>query len=297
MSSFAMDPDLRQALEEVAKASPSNGVFSGLGATGVRGAFALPDQPISIARAGISSAERHILQVHRGELAWLLEEAFRISHLEAIGPDPDIEPQENLGTMEDLVPQAERIQERIPPLAMRYRSGLFLGRVLAGQPIKSADDRASMLVAAMRLRDSSFARYSYAHVELKRGRTRAARQAAECLLDEGDPMMAAYAHSLFREALRCEGDIPQAVRHGLAALGLGMSTGRILLARTEAALLVGCSLNLGAPLDRDAIERAGLSLGDVIERAQDRLAWMRSTNRVTNIEYDKDMMKLKGVIS
>lgn len=297
MSSFVMDPDLRQALEDVVKASPSNGVFSGLGATGVRGAFALPDQPISIARAGISSAERHILQVHRGELAWLLEEAFRISHLQVIGPDPDIEPQENLGTMEDLVPQAERVQERTPPLAMRYRSGYFLGKVLMGQPIKSADERGSLLVAAMRLRDSSFARHGYAHVELKRGRTRAARQAAECLLDGGDPMMAAYAHSLYREAFRCEGDIPHAVRHGMAALDLGMSTGRVPLARTEAALLVGCSVNLGAPLDRIAIEGTGLSLGSALERAQERLDWMRAMGRVTNVEYDRDMAKLRGVIS
>lgn len=297
MSSFTMDPDLRQALEDVVKASPSNGVFKGLGAMGVRGAFVLPDQPISIARAGVSSAERHILKVHRGELAWLLEEAFRISHLEAIGPDPDIEPQENLGTMEQLVPQAERIEERMPPLAMRYRSGYFLGRVLAGQPIKSADDRASMLVAAMRLRDSGFARYSYAHVELKRGRTRAARQAAECLLDEGDPMMAAYAHSLFREAHYWEESLARSVQHGLTAVELAMQTGRTWLARTEAAYLLDVSVTTGVCFDRARIERAGLSMSMVMEREGDRLAKLKTWGCIPGSEYDLVMGKLKKVVS
>ena len=116
-------------------------------------------------------------------------------------------------------------------------------------------------------------------------------------MDEGDPMMAAYAHSLFREAYRCEGEIPEAVQHGLAALKLGMSTGRLPLAKTEAALLVGCSLNFGVHLDRGAIERAGLSIGSALERAQERLTWMKAMSRVTDIEYERDMKKLEGVMS
>lgn len=66
--------DLRGVLEDVAADSRA-GLFRVAPADIARRARG-GAEPVSVARAGVSAAERELLEVHRTELAWLLREAF-----------------------------------------------------------------------------------------------------------------------------------------------------------------------------------------------------------------------------
>ena len=292
MSSITLDPDLRQALEDVAKKSPTGGIFAGLGAGDIKGSFPLPDQSISVAKSGLSSAERHILQVHRGELAWVLEEAFLVNYLPTFEGNIDVECetpefQTNLPSLEELGGEARKRQELAPPEAFRYRTGLFISKITRAEPIPSHKEQLSLLVAAMRLRDSSFARYYYAQSSLKSGALELATRSASRLLTSGEAGMGAYAHTLYREKLQLQGRFHESVPHAVLAVDLALKTGNEWLALAEAALLLDEAVRRNLPTEQVGLGALDLAPDRILARAEARVVQLLTKKSINSEEAEQ----------
>src|SRR5436189_4868215 len=74
--SLAFDPELEELLREIA-ADPGSRLLRMPRSTRPRDLLAIPE-PVTRARAGLSVAERHLIEVHRDELAHLLRRACLI---------------------------------------------------------------------------------------------------------------------------------------------------------------------------------------------------------------------------
>lgn len=266
-----IDPDLRQALEDVAKASPTNGIFAGLGSGQIRGAFALPDQEISVARAGLCTAERHVISVHRVELARILNQAFVTSHyaLEGIG-DRRFYDGEVL-ELGDLVARTEAAKRVTPPDAFRYRSGYFLSKIVSGEPISNLDEQASLTVASMRLHDTFQARTYYSTSYLERGGFQVAYEGLMNLMDAGHPLQAAYASGLWRQALEKQGRLREAMQMGERAARLAREVDLRDLGCDEAGLAVLRRIQARLGVDINHIESLHPEANAVIRHALSRI--------------------------
>lgn len=301
MSSLTLDPDLRQALEDVAKKSPTGGIFAGLGAGDIKGSFPLPDQSISVAKSGLSSAERHILQVHRGELAWVLEEAFLVNYLPTLKGNVDAEFQDpdfqaKLSSPGELTSSATQVQESANPLAFRYRTGLFVAKLAHGERISNQKELQSMLVAAMRLRDSAFARYYYAHTHLKGGSLDVAMRSASNLVSSGEAKMGAYAHSLYREALHRRGNYNESVSHGTLAAERAIQSGNRKLALTEAVLLLREAVRQGMPVREVGLGFLDLEPDMILARAEARVAKKLAMESISEQEANRTLAAYRSAM-
>jgi len=301
MSSLTLDPDLRQALEDVAKKSPTGGIFAGLGAGDIKASFPLPDQSISVAKSGLSSAERHILQVHRGELAWVLEEAFLVNYLPTFEGNVDVECetpefQASLPSLEQLSSETRRLQELATPEAFRYRTGLFISKITRAEPIPNHKEQLSLLVAAMRLRDSSFARYYYAQSSLKAGALEVAARSASKLLTSGEARMGAYAHTLYREKLQLQGRFYESVPHGILAADLALKTGNEWLALTEAALLLDGAVRRNLPITHVGLGVLDVAPDRILARAEARVAQLLAQESISNERADHTLSAYRSAM-
>jgi hypothetical protein len=301
MSSLTLDPDLRQALEDVAKKSPEGGIFAGLGANGIKGSFQLPDQSISVARAGLSTAERHILKSHRSELAWVLEEAFLVSYLPTLKGDVDAEFQgadfqAGLSSLEQLGANARRTQESSDPLSFRYRTGFFISKIARAERIANHKERLSLLVAAMRLRDSSFARYYYAHSSLKAGALEVAVKSVSGILASGETRMEAYAHSLCREKLQLQGRFRESIPHGILASDLALHSDNEWLALSEAALLLHEATRRNMPVKEVGIGTLDIPPDSILVRAEARVGQMLAIKSISKEEANRTLFAYQSAM-
>ena len=132
MSSLTIDPDLRGALEDLIKEDGRGKLFKGLGVGEIAGAFALPDQTASFAQTGLTSVERHILAVHRDELAFVLNSAFITNHHATPESGGKRFHDGEVLDLADLADHARRVRDHATPAAYRHGTLRFLAKICNG---------------------------------------------------------------------------------------------------------------------------------------------------------------------
>jgi len=220
MSAILIEPELRQVLEDVVRQSPDSSIFKSFTPTRFNKTFDLPDQTISIAQAGLGTAERELVRVHRDKLAWVLREAFLVNFYAGDGADWVTAPA-HLPNNDELRAKATRIQNSASSAAYRYRTGHYLRRVTRGEPIAHPDDQSSLLLASLRLCDHPTGRVGLANLAMKRMDLRGVQSIVRNLLDRGDPHVSVYADRIqikaFREAkMFSQADLRAVALHSFA---------------------------------------------------------------------------------
>jgi hypothetical protein len=236
MSPLLIEPELREVLEDVVKQSSPSNIFADFTPTRFKKTFRLPDQTIGIAQAGLSTAERELIRVHRDKLAWLLREAFLEGFYAGDGGDWMVPPSNRL-SQEELSAQARRIRRVASPQAYRYRSGYYLRRLISGVPIRDNNDLSSLLLASLRLADSSKARLYHGYVDMRRGDLGAAWRSLAPLLDAGEPQMAVSARVAWIKALSERGREDAVAQWSRDSVDFAMEYGIVERAMTMAARL------------------------------------------------------------
>ncbi len=224
MSTLTLDPELRGVLEDVVKQSPDSSIFTDFTPTRFQKTFTLPDQTISIARAGLSTAERELVSVHREKLAWVLREAFFVNFY-ADGGSLWMTPPDDLVERASLAVRAERVRDTARSAAYRYRSGHYLRRVAAGAVVRGAADLSSLLIASLRLVDHSKTRLGHAILDIKRGDLPAVWRCVTPFLDRGDIRNAIAAERLLVKGLREGGEYDKADDRAMALFELILESG------------------------------------------------------------------------
>jgi len=100
MTSFAISPDLRGVLEDIA-AQPKQRLFAGTFFRRMHEAFRGEDATVGIAQAGLSTAERHLVAMHRRELGRVLLEGWYATFLRPGGPGGLLRPSRELPCAEE----------------------------------------------------------------------------------------------------------------------------------------------------------------------------------------------------
>jgi len=207
MGAPKLDPHLREVLEDLVRTGPADGYFAKLQPEQIGGVFRAPDEPVSIARAGFSSLERHLVRFHREELALVLRKSFLTSFF-AVHPKPagDF----HLDPPRTLAARAEEAANHVCPEAYTYRSSHFLRRILQGEPITNPAEQISMLVASMRLEDHAHARHYYAMCLLRDEQFESVKQCIRPLISHSAPESTVAAYGLWRETLVAAGNMQAA---------------------------------------------------------------------------------------
>jgi hypothetical protein len=236
MGAPKLDPHLREVLEDLVRTGPSDGFFTKMQPERIGGIFRAPDEPVSIARAGFSSLERHLVRFHREELALILRKAFLTSFY-SVNPEP-VYMIKALPDHVDLERDAQDAMNRAHPGCFSYRSGHFLRQILRGEAVTSADEQFSMLVASLRLEDHPHGRLYCAQVHMHAGSTDDVRSIVGPMLRSGCASTLSAAHSYWREAANTDGDFAEADAHTIKAVQLALDAGDPHLAGHDAAGLL-----------------------------------------------------------
>lgn len=217
MSPIEIEPALRQALEDVARAPGESRLFAGLSADQVANSFLIPDQTASIAKAGLMPAERYILAVHREELAFVLNQAFLTNHYASPDRDSARFHDGELLSHTALSKRANRVRDIALPGAYKHGTIRFLAKLCAGEPIRERNELASLTIASMRLVDSYRPRVYYALAPNGPGHVESAIRAAHHLLETSGPEGKAYLMSTLRFLVEQQGQLAKAFELGKQA--------------------------------------------------------------------------------
>ena len=250
MGAPKLDPHLREVLQDLVESGPADGFFAKMQPEHIGGVFRAPDEPVSIARAGFSSLERHLVRFHREELALVLRKAFLTSFY-TVNPKPVC--QGELPDPTELVRASREAMQRATPGTFTYRSSHFLRRILRGEAITSSDDQISMLVASMRLEDHAHARHYYAMCFRSKRDFETVRTSIAPLLDSANPLAAVPALGLWRECLESMGNLGGAQETSLQAALLASQNGLDELADVERSFLCGSALLGLGPISFDEL--------------------------------------------
>ena len=201
MSSLTIDPDLRGALEDLIKEDGRGKLFRGLGVGEIAGAFALPDQTASFAQTGLTSVERHILAVHRDELAFVLNSAFITNHHATPESGGKRFHDGEVLDLADLANHARRVRDHATPAAYRHGTLRFLAKICNGEPIRNREELSSLTIASMRLIDTYKPRVYYAQNLTELGQDAEALNAIHPRLASSDPIGFIYVGEAVRRLL------------------------------------------------------------------------------------------------
>ena len=157
MSPFAISEDLRGVLEDVVK-EPKQRLFAGTCLQqAARGFDEIGDLTLTT-RTGLSSAERHLLRVHKEELARALLFGFYYSFFAEGGPGRRLNLIGRSEAGSSWRRNAEFARNNALPEAFAPGSATWLHRLLKGQPLRTTQDYHELAVAAERLTGSVTAR-------------------------------------------------------------------------------------------------------------------------------------------
>lgn len=230
MSAVLIEPELREVLEDVVRQSPDSSIFARFTPTRFNRTFDLPDQTISIAQAGLSTAERELVRVHREKLAAVLREAFFVSFNDegrCDWMDLNWQPPGS----ENLARKASKLQRSAVPEAYRYRTGHFIRRIVKGEVAFGTNDLSSMLIASLRLCDHSSARIYHACLDTKRRDFSSVWKALLPLLDSGDPDVSCFAREVWAKCLDDRGEVDKVDQWGEDSLQFALENGQTTHAR------------------------------------------------------------------
>jgi len=130
MSTFddILSPDLEGVLRDVAKGGPSS--LLAVAPEQVLRSLRQGWGEVSVAQAGLRSAERHLLAAHRSELAWVLREAYLRGFYADEARSRGIGYGGELTTSDELSESAANLVQR--PIATELGADELLGRVVDG---------------------------------------------------------------------------------------------------------------------------------------------------------------------
>ncbi|MDF1798048.1 MAG: hypothetical protein P1V81_02640 [Planctomycetota bacterium] len=151
-----MHPDLRGVLEDIA-AQPEQRLFAGTYFRRMHEAFLGEDATVGIAQSGLSSAERHLVAMHRRELSSVLLEAFYSNFFSPGGPSGLLQPVEQPMSRSDWEETARFARDTSPSDAFADGVGPWLHRLLDGKAPIGMAGYSGMLAASLRLASSSYA--------------------------------------------------------------------------------------------------------------------------------------------
>lgn len=150
MSPFAISEDLRGVLEDVVK-EPKQRLFAGTCLQqAARGFDEIGDLTLTT-RTGLSSAERHLLRVHKEELARALLFGFYYSFFAEGGPGQALNPLIPDPKQPRWKDHAEFARNNALPEAFAPGSARWLHRLLRGRPPQTFLEYHELAVAAERL--------------------------------------------------------------------------------------------------------------------------------------------------
>jgi len=155
MSTFTIGDDLRGILEDVVK-SDKQRLFAGNYFKNLHTEFNHKPEQIGVATAGLSSAERELVKLHRRELSLCLLNGF-YAHFTAgpVGQNP-MAPTGPAQSLETRSQEAKFARDFAPTAAIKPGTMPWLHRLLEDEPIRNYEDFLSLAAAARRLHDSPY---------------------------------------------------------------------------------------------------------------------------------------------
>ena len=157
MSSFTISEDLRGVLEDVVK-EPKQRVFAGTCLQLAAKGFDEVGDLTLTTRTGLSSAERHLLRVHKEELARALLFGFYYNFFAEGGPGRRLNLIGQSEADSSWRRNAEFARNNALPEAFAPGSATWLHRLLKGQSLRTTQEYHELAVAAERLTGSVSAR-------------------------------------------------------------------------------------------------------------------------------------------
>ena len=227
MSSLTIDPDLRGALEDLIKEDGRGKLFRGLGVGEIAGAFALPDQTASFAQTGLTSVERHILAVHRDELAFVLNSAFITNHHATPESGGKRFHDGEVLDLADLANHARRVRDHATPAAYRHGTLRFLAKICNGEPIRNREELSSLTIASMRLIDTYKPRVYYAQNLMAHGKIEPALTVLTERWKTRDPIARVYIGAGLRAIAGYQGRFEDEIQIGRGVCDLAAKSGCI----------------------------------------------------------------------
>ncbi len=145
--------DLRGVLEDIA-AAPKQRLFAGSFFRQMGLAFRGEDATVGVARAGLSAAERHLVAMHRRELALTLQQAFYAQFFAPGGPAGLFFPAKEPMAKDEWEDQARFARDTAPTAAFQSGTTTWLHRLLSGESVRTATEFQSLLAASRLLCES-----------------------------------------------------------------------------------------------------------------------------------------------
>lgn len=200
----AFDELLSPDLEEVLRDLEQLGTSKLLRVTPAQAArsLAMGWNEVSVAQAGLATVERHLLDVHRAELAWVLREAYLIHLYSAEDTGTLCVHEGELTTAEELRRDATHLTE----LGESEPGVSVLLHSIAGGSVGVTFPLEALLQASLRIERAPSALSYLASEHYCRGRIKAASFSAGRLLNwRPDPLVRLAAHQTRAAALDAQG--------------------------------------------------------------------------------------------
>jgi len=224
-TSLLMSDDLRGVLEDIA-VSPKQKLFAGSFFRRMGRAFRGEDATVGVARAGLSAAERHLVTMHRRELALTLQQAFYAQFFAPGGPAGFFFPTKEPLSKEQWEDQARFARDTAPTAAFQSRTTTWLHRLLNGESLVSNTEYQGLLTASTLLVDSPRNQLYSGIVHKAFNRDRAAIAVLSPLITSATSDVRVEALRSMQNLLSKFGRSTDAIRLGLRTLALLDSLGR-----------------------------------------------------------------------
>jgi len=200
---FIIDPNLRDVLEEITSSSES-AILAGSYLSRIHQAYTIPDGRFAAIRLGLGSADRHLLDTYRSELATVLIEGFHANYFGSDELCSLVDHSIEVHSTEQRDERARFARDSAPKEAFVGSTGHWLRRLLEGRPISNPKDLEALAVSACRLTSKPAARICHGLALMAGGHLREMVRTVSPVTEYAGVSTTCGARSLVAYALREE---------------------------------------------------------------------------------------------